>query len=156
MENRNYYVHGNTVRKLEPARREYISPEEREKIKRKKVRRKAVQRNRQRAMSMNMGYVGFLSACVAVCAVISFFYVQNQADYTHNMRKIAALQSQINTLREDNDACEKRIETATDVNNIKTIAVNELGMSYPTAEQVVYYTVENNNYMDQYKDIPEE
>ena len=33
--------------------------------------------------------------------------------------------------------------------------MNQLGMTYASEEQVVYYSVENNNYMDQYSDIPE-
>lgn len=29
-------------------------------------------------------------------------------------------------------------------------------MSYPKEKQVVYYSIENNNYMDQYSDIPKQ
>ena len=29
-------------------------------------------------------------------------------------------------------------------------------MDYPKEDQVVYYTIENNNYMDQYSDIPKQ
>ena len=35
-------------------------------------------------------------------------------------------------------------------------AIKELGMSYPKEKQVVYYSIENNNYMDQYSDIPKQ
>ena len=37
----------------------------------------------------------------------------------------------------------------------KDVAINELGMNYATEDQIVYYKVENNNYMDQYSDIPQ-
>ena len=36
----------------------------------------------------------------------------------------------------------------------KKVAMKKLGMKYPTEKQVVYYTVENSNFMDQYEDIP--
>ncbi len=42
-----------------------------------------------------------------------------------------------------------------DLNYIKDVAINELGMSYATEDQIVYFSVENNNFMDQYSDIPE-
>ena len=37
---------------------------------------------------------------------------------------------------------------------MKRKVLKELGMSYPSKDQVVYYTVDNNNFMDQYEDIP--
>ena len=38
--------------------------------------------------------------------------------------------------------------------NDSSIAVDK-GMNYATEDQIVYYKVENNNYMDQYSDIPQ-
>ena len=42
-----------------------------------------------------------------------------------------------------------------DLNAIKDAAINRLGMKSATQDQIVYYSVDNNNYMDQYNDIPE-
>ena len=55
----------------------------------------------------------------------------------------------------DNDARYKEIVTSVDLDYIKDVAMNQLGMQYATEEQVIYYSVENNNFMDQYSDIPE-
>ena len=71
------------------------------------------------------------------------------------MKNVAVLQSQIEDLQSDNSARYKEITNSVDLNYIKDVAINELGMSYASEEQVVYYSVENNNYMDQYSDIPE-
>ena len=68
---------------------------------------------------------------------------------------MAALQSQIEDLQSDNNARYKEITNSVDLNYIKDVAMNQLGMTYASEEQVVYYSVENNNYMDQYSDIPE-
>ena len=57
-------------------------------------------------------------------------------------------------LRADNDARYKNLTTSTDLEHIKKVAMKKLGMKYPTEKQVVYYTVENSNFMDQYEDIP--
>ena len=74
---------------------------------------------------------------------------------TQKMKNVAVLQSQIEDLQSDNNARYKEITNSVDLNYIKDVAMNQLGMTYASEEQVVYYSVENNNYMDQYSDIPE-
>lgn len=151
----NHYIHGNTVRELEaPVRPQRRSSEEIEQLNRRRRRKQAARRNRQRAMGMSRGYVAFLTMCVMVVALFSGTLVMLQAQVTSRMNRIAALQSQISDLRADNDARYKRMMTSVDLNHIKDVAIRELGMSYPSEEQIVYYTVESNNFMDQYCDIP--
>lgn len=157
MSNRNYYVNGNTVRELGavPERKPRLDPKEREEQLRHRRRQNAAKRNRQRALYMSRGYVFFLTLCVSAIAAFAVVYVRLQADVSQNMRTIASLESQIEDLKADNDANYKRITTSVDLNEIKDIAMNQLGMTYATEEQIVYYSVENSNYMDQYGDIPE-
>lgn len=152
---KNYYVGGNTVRELEaPVRKPRESAEEIERRKREQRRRRAAERNRSRALGMSRGYVIFLTLGVLAMAYACVMWVQLQSDVTTHMRNIASLQSQVNSLRADNDEKYKRITTSVDLNKVKEKAINELGMSYPTQEQVVYFTIENSNFMDQYSDIP--
>ena len=58
-------------------------------------------------------------------------------------------------IKTDNDARLKRIETSVDLDYIKDVAMNQLGMKYAQEGQIVYYTVDNSNYMNQYSDIPQ-
>ena len=156
---RNYYVNGNTVRELEaPVRREERerSREELEQIRRRKHRRSAARRNRQRELQMSRGYVAFLTVCVLMTAFSSVMLVQMQAQMTSRMRSVASLESQVIDLKADNDARYKNLTTSVDLNHIKEVATKKLGMSYPKEKQVVYYTVENTNFMDQYSDIPKQ
>lgn len=154
---KNYYIHGNTVRELEaPARQNRRTREEIEQAKKRKNRRNAARRNRQRAMEMSRGYVVFLSVCVVIIAISAVAFVKLQSQVTYRMNNIASLQSEVNDLRADNDARYKSITTSVDLNEIKKKAIKELGMSYPKEKQVVYYSIENNNYMDQYSDIPKQ
>jgi cell division protein FtsL len=157
MTSRNYYINGNTVRELEnsPARQPKEDPREREEQKRRARRRNAARRNRERALYMSKGYVAFLTFCVALSAFFAVTYVKLQADVTQRMKNIASVESQITDLRADNDAHYKRITTSVDLNEIKDIAMNQLGMTYASEDQIIYYSVENSNYMDQYSDIPE-
>ncbi|MCI7107563.1 MAG: cell division protein FtsL [Lachnospiraceae bacterium] len=154
---KNYYVNGNTVRELEaPVRRDPRTRREMEEVRRRKNRRNAARRNRQRAMEMNRGYVVFLTGCVLVTALTAVLFVQMQSQMTNHMRSVASLESQVVNLRADNDARYKEITTSVDLNHVKDVAINELGMTYPKEKQVVYYSIENNNFMDQYRDIPKQ
>lgn len=153
-----YYINGSAVREMEtsPGKRQK-TPDKRqlEEQKRKKHRRNAIRRNRQRALFMSRGYVAFLSLCVVIVAFSSVALIYIQSQVTQRMEHIAALESQITDLKADNDARYKEIVTSMDLEYIKDVAMNELGMRYATEEQIIYYSVENNNFMDQYSDIPE-
>lgn len=155
MSGKNYYVSGSTVRELDsPVRPKPRTRREIEEAKRRKNRRNAARRNRQRAMEMSRGYVVFLTVCVIVTALSAVLYVRMQAQMTTRMKNVANLESQLTDLRADNDARYKNLTTSVDLENIKKVAIKKLGMKYPTEKQVVYYTVENSNFMDQYEDIP--
>lgn len=152
-----YYVNGSTVRKInaEPVRRERIDRTKIEEQQQKKRRRNAARRNRARALHMGRGYVAFLTLCVGVIAFAAVALVQIQSQVTQRMEHIAALESQITDLKADNDARYKEIVTSVDLDYIKEVAINDLGMKYAAEDQIVYYSVENDNFMDQYSDIPE-
>lgn len=154
---KNHYVQGNTVRQMnaQPVRKERIDRSKIEEERRKKSRRDAARRNRERAMYMSPARVLFLSACVGLTVLAAVALIQIQAQTTQRMKHIASLESQLTNLRADNDAKYKEIVTSVDLNYIKDVAINELGMTYASEEQVVYFSIENENFMDQYSDIPE-
>ncbi len=152
-----YYVNGSTVRELDtqPVRKP-VRPDRRkiEEEQRRKSRRNAARRNRERALYMSKGYVMFLSACVVVVAFAAVNLIQMQSQVSQRMKNIAALESQITDLKADNDARYKEIVTSVDLEYIKDVAINQLGMKYATKDQIIYFDVENGNFMDQYGDIP--
>ena len=154
-----YYINGNTVRELEessPLRRDPTKTRrELEEARRKKNRRNAARRNRERAMVMNRAYVTFLSGCVIASAFAAFSLIQIRSNVTQQMKEVSALSSSVENMKAENDARYKEITTSVDLNEIKGVAMNQLGMTYASQDQIVYYTVENNNYMDQYSEIPE-
>lgn len=152
-----YYINGNTVRELEsqPIRRERRSRQEIEEARRKKSRRNAARRNRERALSMGKKNVCFLTICVLLSAFAAISLIKIESSISTRMRDVANLESQIANLRADNDAKNKELNTSVDLEQIKDIAMNQLGMTYASEDQVIYYQVDNNNYMDQYQDIPD-
>ena len=126
-----YYINGNAVRELDeaaPVRRPQKSTRELEEIRRKKNRRTSARRNQERALSMNRAFVAFLTACVAASALVSVSLIQIRSNVTQQMKEVAALESQINDMKADNDARYKQITTSVDLNAIKDAAINRLGM----------------------------
>lgn len=151
-----YYVNGNTVRKIgaEPVRKERIDRRQLEEEKQRRHRRNAIRRNRERALYMSRSYVAFLTVCVGIVAFAAVSLIQIQSQVTQRMKNIAVLESQITNLKADNDARYKEIITSVDLEYIKDVAMNQLGMKYASKEQIIYFSVENNDFMDQYNDIP--
>ena len=146
---------GNTVRRLEgepeERRRKQLEKERKE---RQKKNRRVARRNQEKALRMSMGYVSFCTMAVLISCVVCVTYIQLQSDITSRMKHISTLESQITDLKADNDAAIKRIDLSTDLEDVKYKAIHELGMKYAGPGQIVYYTVEDSDYMNQYSDIP--
>ncbi|MCR5468597.1 MAG: hypothetical protein K6F37_06520 [Lachnospiraceae bacterium] len=150
----NYYVDGNTVRKL------HGEPEERrrraEEARRKKQHRenvRAAKKNQEMARHMNFGYVFFLSLATALVMASSIFYINIQTDVNRHLRTIANLESQVSDLRADNEALERKIATSVDIDTIRSKASNELGMHYASEGQIKVFSVDEGDYMNQYADL---
>lgn len=110
-------------------------------------------KNRDKAIYMNLGYVLFLSVMMLIAGVVLISYIQVQSEMTTNMRTIASLESELNSLKMENDEKLNRIETSIDLNEIKRIAINELGMTYAREGQIVLIPNEGNDYVRQTGDI---
>lgn len=150
----NYYVDGNTVRRLEGEPEERRRRKlEKERALRKRQKRKVARRNQERALHMSLGYVLFCTAALALACLACIAYIQLQADITNRTKSISRLESQVANLRADNDAEKKRIELSVDLNEIKQRAL-EAGMKYARKDQILYYSVQSDDFMNQYSDIP--
>lgn len=164
------YVEGSAVRRLaeEPAR-PYRSPQRQAAARRaREVRRKtarpetyqktavsrATQKNRERAMGMGKGYVLFIAAVSAAILFFCIHYLQLKAEITASMKDVAALESELTQLKEDNDAYYSQVTSNIDLDAIRKIAIGRLGMGYPSEDQVMTYTTEGNSYVRQYQDVP--
>ncbi len=68
--------------------------------------------------------------------------------------RVAVLQKELNTLRQHNDDAQKRLEDAVGRYKVQEKAL-QLGMGYPKEGNIVYYSVEDSDYMLQTRDIPQ-
>ncbi|MCH5259680.1 MAG: cell division protein FtsL [Lachnospiraceae bacterium] len=142
-----YYVHGNAVRNLD------VTKEiEREPI--KKISNTA-RKNRERAKHMSAGYVLFLCAALVVTGIILVNYIGLQSDITNSVKHISTLEKQLNDLKLANDEDYSRITSSVNLEEVKRIAIQELGMQYAEEGQIISFMSQNNDYVKQLADIPQ-
>ena len=139
-----FYVQGSAARQVDIRRQleePYIQPEH------------SVRRNRERARRMNFPYVLFLSVMMAVTGFALIGYIRMESALTTSVKKIAALESQVNNLRLENDENLSRIEASVNLEDIRRIAITKLGMVYAEEGQIVEIPDEGSDYVRQYADI---
>lgn len=103
--------------------------------------------NREKAKHMNIGYVLFLAAALFLCAMILINYIQSQAKLTAKISKISRLEKELITIKRSNDEEIKRLESSTDLEEIKRRAITELGMVYASENQIIIYHSPDQDYM---------
>ena len=167
------YIEGTAVRKLSqyeqavPEERpgRHHAPEKRQQTpKRKtsqsrpKTRQKAVARRRARARAfqMNKGYVTFLSIVAVACLFICVNYLKLQAQVTESRKQISRMESSYSDLKLSNDAAYSKAVSSVDLDKIRDIAINELGMVYANQDQIVTYEKQDKDYVRQYEEVPKE
>lgn len=143
-QNNHYYIEGSAVRKS--AGQKYEKP---------LYRAYTTRRTKIKAVPMNKGYMAVaVVAFVIVCSVL-MGYVNLQSNITNHIITISKLESQLYEKKLANDETYTKIMSSVDLEEIKRIAVNELGMKYAKEGQVVKYTGEGNDYVRQYGALPE-
>jgi cell division protein FtsL len=133
------YINDNTARKLNVQRQLEEAPA-------RKLSRET-RNNRERARHMNLGYLVFLMAALSICGVILVNYIQLQSDLTAKTRKVASLETQLNSMKLANDEEYNRINASVDLEEIKKVAIGELGMTYAQEGQIITYSYVGNDYM---------
>ena len=96
---------------------------------------------------MNLGYVLFLVMALCLASVVLIRYIQLQADITALREDISANERTLNNLRVANDEAYNRINSNLNLEEIRRIAIGELGMVYPEAGQIINYTNEGYDYV---------
>lgn len=71
------------------------------------------------------------------------------------MKHISALEKQLNDLKLANDEEYSRITSSINLEEVRRIAIQELGMQYAQEGQIISFASENNDYVKQMADIPQ-
>ena len=136
------YADGNTVRKINVVE-ELQRPSEVPRLS------NTTRKNRDKALSMNLGYVVFLIAALVSAAIILINYINIQSELTITLRNISALESELNNLRLSNDEDYSRAASSVDLEEIRRVAIGELGMRYAKEGQIITITGEGSDYVRQ-------
>ena len=106
---------------------------------------RAIREDRSRLIRLVVVVVMTLVVCTVFLKLN--FQVQQQT------YRVAVLQKEIDALRLANEDAQKRIEYARDLYEVREKATS-LGMGYPKEGNVIYYSVDDIDYMFQTGDIP--
>ena len=82
-------------------------------------------------------------------------YIRLQSDITNSSKHIASLEKELNDLKLANDEEYSRITSSIDLEEVRRIAIQELGMKYAEEGQIVVFESENNDYVKQVAPIPD-
>lgn len=144
------YISGNTVRKLD-----YVPEQEEElQVRRKKTVSVKTQKNRVKATQMSRGYVVFLAVVSVIALGLCVNYLQMRSTLTTQLKTIARQESELSTLKADNDALYNSVMASIDLERVKMTAIKKLGMQYPTEDQIISFDTAGNSYVRQYQDVP--
>ena len=112
-------------------------------------------KNRDRALHMNIGYVLFLVTAMVAAGIILTGYLTLQSDITNSIKHISALESRLNSIKLDNDENYSRINGNVNLEEVRRIAIQELGMQYADEGQIVTFDGEDSDYVRQTGKIPD-
>ena len=140
-------IEGNTARKvqtLEYRVQRHVEPE----------RRECRHAEKSNVQYVNVLYMIFLAAasCMVLWSCVN--YLQLQAETTSRVKHIASLETELEDLRKENNDNYTRIMTSVDLDHIRDVAINELGMVYAEPNQVILYDGGTDDYVRQNGSIP--
>ncbi len=135
----NMYVYDNTARQLDVRRQLQEAP--------RPQLSNETRKNRDKAQHMNPGYVLFLLGAVCICAIVLINYVQLQSEITATVKQISTMESQLNTMQMTNEETYNRIVSNVDLEEVRKIAIGELGMTYAKEGQIITYENAGSDYM---------
>lgn len=130
----------------------HIKREREERIRRRELQQR-IARNRARAQVLNVRFVLFLGFVMAVCCLACYVYLSMRSEVAARLDTIAGLQSRVEEMASDNDLAEKRMDGQFNLEDTKEKAVQQFGMQEVSPKQIVYYSVDEADFMVQYDEI---
>jgi len=146
------YLHGNVVPL--PDYHPEILPEDKAVKPQKRRLDPQIKRNRRRAQSLNTGYSAYLLAVSIMVVAICIFYLQLQSDNMRRVNHIANLRNQLTEITEINNTAYQSVIRTIDLEYIRVIATQELGMVVATSDLVIEYQNPSNSYVTMHNEIP--
>lgn len=138
----NTYIDGNTVRKAVPVYEKHFDASPTPKVHAKNA-------------PIRLGYLLVMMVAIAAMCFALIMYVNLQADIMNRVNNISTMEKQLNNMKLANDETYTKIISNVDLEEIKYVAITQLGMTYAQEGQVITYTGEGSDYVRQYSDLPD-
>ena len=135
------YVYGNTARALRPVRQDERSPRRHRAVTRKNI---------DRDTGMTPGFMLFMTLAMVLTGIVCVQYIRMQSSLTTYVGELSAMEMELQSLKAENDDYESRIKGAIGLENIKKRAMDELGMTYASDDQIVVYNSDGTDYVRQF------
>ena len=103
---------------------------------------------------MNFPYLVMLSVAMVAVLGLCANYISVQSRLTSTIKETQKNESKLESLKNENDSVENMIATYVDLDHIKDVATNKLGMVYAKKNQVITYEKTENEYVRQFDEIP--
>ena len=104
---------------------------------------------------MNASYVVFLTIAATIVLLLCVNYVRLQSEMTQRSKRVTALQEKLADLKEENTTKYNAVVDSVNLDEVRERAINQLGMTYATPDQIVEYDNPAADYVKQYDNIPE-
>lgn len=165
-----YYVSGNTVRKLHTApsyqqeqdAKDYGRLRERQQREQQRIEWERKQREHERARrrrleksrSLDLKMLLALTGALVAVFVLFIGYLEQKNSIISMDKKVAGLERTIMEMKDENSAIRDSKKEELSLEQVYQIATQSLGMVHPTENQVISYDSELSEYFKQYGDIP--
>lgn len=97
----------------------------------------------------------FLLLATAAVSCALLYYLSLQAEITSSIKSISKMESTLNELKLDNDENYSRITSNVNLEEVRTVAIQELGMRYAEEGQIITFNGEDSDYVRQTGTIPD-
>ena len=102
---------------------------------------------------MNLGYLLFLVVALVSAAFVLIGYIRLQSELTLTVKRIASMESELNSLKLSNEEEYNRAISSVNLEEIRQVAIGELGMRYAKEGQIINVTGEGSDYVRQLAEI---
>ena len=101
----------------------------------------------------NRLYVFMMTLRLALIALVLVSYIHVQNDITMRLGHISSLERQVTELKKNNESMQKRLSATGNLTAIMDRSRKKFGMDYATKDQIVYYSLAKEDFVDQYHKV---
>ena len=140
------------VTQPQPARKKkqgsHLTDRERRELAARRAESKAV-------TNAQIRYTAGMVVAIVIAVALCCYLLKLTSEVKSEKESVATLKSQVAAQLDENTGYSAGLDSMTDLDEIYNIATTKLGMVYSQPGQTLYYSQNSDDYVVQYKDVPE-